>query len=115
MDAYFSGDVTKAEMLQMKAKYDQELDKLDVQLCVQADRERAQAEQAPSLQALVQTIRDSVTRSEEVFAEVVEEIVVYQAYITVKVRYLSLTFRLWYTTSGTREHYTTNIERWEIV
>lgn len=115
MDAYFSGDVTKAEMLQMKAKYDQELDKLDVQLCGQADRERAQAEQAPSLQALVQTIRDSVTRSEEVFAEVVEEIVVDQDYITVKVRCLSLTFRLWYTTSGTREHYTTNIERWEIV
>lgn len=115
MDAYFAGDITKEEMLQMKAKYDEALEKLDVQLCAQADQERAQAEQAHSLEALVQAIRDSVTRSEEVFAEAVEEIVVYQDYITIKVRYLPVTFKLWYTTSGTRENYTTTIERWEIV
>lgn len=115
MDAYFGGDITKGEMLGMKAKYDEELEKITVQLFAQADQERVQVEQAQSLQALVQTIRDSVTRSEEVFAEVVEEIVVYQDYITVKVRCLPLTFRLWYTTGGTRENYTTNIKRWEIV
>lgn len=115
MDAYFGGDITKGEMLGMKAKYDEELEQINVRLCAQADRERAQAEQAQNLPALVQTIRESVTRSEEVFAETVEEIVVYQDYITVKVRCLPLTFRLWYTTSGTRENYTTNIKRWEIV
>lgn len=115
MDAYFAGDITKEEMLQMKAKYDAELERIDAHLHVQADQERAQAEQAQNLEALVQTIRDSVTRSEEVFAEAVEEIMVYQDYITIKVRYLPVTFKLWYTTRGTKENYTTTIERWEIV
>lgn len=115
MDAYFAGDITKEEMLQMKAKYDAELERIDAHLHVQADQERAQAEQAQNLEALVQTIRDSVTRSEEVFAEVVDEIVVYQDYITIKVCCLPLTFRLWYVTGGTRDKYTTNIKRWEIV
>lgn len=115
MDAYFAGDITKNEMLGMKAKYDGELEQINVLLLKQADWAHTQTEQAQNLQALVQTIRESVTRSEEVFAAVVEEVVVDQAYVTVKVRYLPLTFRLWYTTGGTRENYTTNIERWEVV
>lgn len=115
MDAYFAGDVTREEMLEMKAKYDAELEKINVLLSEQAASARAQAEQAQSHQTLVRTIRESVTRSEEVFAEVVEEVVVYQEYITIRVRNLPLTFRLWYTTSGARENYTTNIKRWETV
>lgn len=115
MDAYFGEAISKEEMLQMKAKYDEELDKISAQLRSQADLERTQAEQAKSLQELVQTIRDSVTRSEEVFAEAVEEIVVYQEYITIKVRCLPVMFKLWYTTRGTRENYTTTIVRWEVV
>lgn len=115
MDAYFAGDVTREEMLRMKAKYDGELEQISARLCAQADRGRVQAEQTQSLQALVQIIRDSVTCSEEVYAETVEEVVVYQDYIAIKVRYLPLTFRLWYTTCGARDKYTTNIERWEIV
>ena len=115
MDAYFAGDISKAEMLGMKAKYDEELEQVSVLLLKQADPARAQAEQAQSLPALVQAVRESMTHSEEVFAEVVEEVVVYQDYITVKVRYLPLTFRLWYTTGGSRDKYTTNIKRWEVV
>lgn len=115
MDAYFAGDITKGEMLGMKAKYDGELEQISVRLCVQADRGRAQAEQTQSLQALMQTIRESITCSEEVYAEVVEKVVVYQDYIVIKVRYLPLTFRIWYTTCGTRDKYTTNIERWDVV
>lgn len=115
MDAYFAGDISKTEMLGMKAKYDGELEKINVQLCTWANQTRTQAEQAQTLQALAQTIRESVTRSEEVFTETAEEIVVDQDHITIKIHYLPLTFRLWYTTSGTRESYTTNIERWEIV
>lgn len=115
MDAYFAGDVTREEMLEMKAKYDGELEKINVMLLEQAASARTQANQAQNLQELVRTIRESVTRSEEVFAEVVEEVVVYRDYITLKVRCLPLTFRLWYTTSGTRENYTTNIKRWETV
>ena len=115
MDSYFGGDISKEEMLQMKTKYDEELEKINAQLLQYADMERIQAEQAKGLQELVQTIRDSVTRSEEVFAEAVEEIVVYDEYITIKIHYLPMTFQIWYSTSGTRENYTTKIERWEVI
>lgn len=115
MDAYFAGDISKKEMLGMKVKYDGELEKINTLLLKQADSAHAQAEQTQNLQELVKTIRESVTRSEEVFAEAVEEVVVYQDHIAVKVCCLPLTFRLWYTTGGTKENYTTNIERWEVV
>lgn len=115
MDSYFGGDISKEEMLQMKAKYDEELEKINTQLLQYADMERIQAEQAKGLQELVQTIRACVTCSEEVFAEAVEEIVIYENYITIKIRYLPITFQIWYSTRGTRENYTTKIERWEVI
>ncbi len=115
LDAYFSETISKEELLQMKAKYDEELGKIHAQLLQQADLERLQTEQTKGLQALAQTIRECVTRSEEVFAEAVEKIVVYEESITIQIRYLPGTFRVWYTTSGTRENYTTKIERWEVV
>lgn len=115
MDSYFGGDISKEEMLRMKGKYDEELEKINTQLLQKADLEALQAQQAKSLQGLVQTIRESVTCSEEVFAEAVEEIVVYEEYITIKIRYLPMTFQIWYSTSGTMENYTTKIERWEVV
>ena len=115
MDAYFAGDITKEEMLEMKAKYNEELERINVLLLKQADSAHTQAAQIPNLPALVRTIRESVTRSEEVFDAVVEEVVVDQDHITIKVRCLPLTFRLWYPTGGTRENSTTNIERWEVV
>ena len=115
MDSYFGGDISKEEMLQMKAKYDGELEKIHTQRLQYADMERTQAEQAKGLQELVRTIRACVTCSEEVFAEAVEEIVVYGDYITIKICYLPMTFQLWYSTSGTRENYTTQIERWDII
>lgn len=115
MDAYFGETISKEEMLQMKTKYDEELGRINARLLQQADLERLRAEQAKGLQELVQTIRESVTRSEEVFAEAVEEIVVYQEYITIRIHCLPVTFKVWYTTGGTRENYTTKIERWEVV
>ncbi len=115
LDAYLGEAISKEEMVRMKAKYDQELDKIRAQLEQQADLERTQAEQTKGLQELVRTIRESVTRSEEVFAAAVEEIKVYQDYIAVKLRYLPAAFKLWYTTSGAGANYTTKIERWEIV
>lgn len=115
MDSYFGGDISKEEMLQMKAKYDEELEKINVQLLQYADMERIQAEQTRELQELAQTIREYVSRSEEVFAEAVEEIVVCEESITIKVHYIPLSFRIWYSTSGTRENYATKIERWEVV
>lgn len=115
MDSYFGGDISKEEMLQMKAKYDEELERINAQLHQYVDMERTQAEQAKGLQELVQAIRACVTCSGEVFAEAVEEIVIYEDYITIKIRYLPMTFQLWYSTSGTRENYTTKIERWEVI
>lgn len=115
MDAYFGETISKEEMLQMKAMYDEELERINSQLLQCVDMERIQEGQAKSLQELVQTIRESVTRSEEVFAEAVEEIVVYEEYITIKICCLPVIFKIWYTTSGIRESYTAKIERWEVV
>ncbi len=115
MDSYFGGDISKEEMLQMKAKYDEELEKINVQLLQYADMERIQAEQTRELQELAQTIREYVSRSEEVFAEAVEEIVVCEESITIRVHYIPFSFQIWYSTSGTRENYATKIERWEVV
>lgn len=115
MDSYFGGDISKEEMLQMKAKYDEELEKINVQLLQYADMERIQAERTRELQELAQTIREYVSHSEEVFAEAVEEIVACEESITIKVHYIPLSFRIWYSTSGTRENYATKIERWEVV
>jgi len=115
LDAYFGGTISKEEMLQMKAKYDGELDKLSAQLLQYADLERVRAEQAQDLQALAQAIRERVTRSEEVFAEAVEEVVVYEDHITIKIYCLPVIFKVWYTTSGAGENYTANIDRWEAV
>lgn len=115
MDSYFGGDISKEEMLQMKAKYDEELEKINVQLLQYAAMERIQAEQTRELQELAQTIREYVSRSEEVFAEAVEEIVVCEESITIRVHYIPFSFQIWYSTSGTRENYATKIERWEVV
>ena len=115
MDAYFGETISKEEMLQMKAKYDAELAKLDAQLRKQADAERLQAEQAKGLKKIGAAIRESATRSEEVFAEVVEGIDVFDRYLEIKIRCLPARFRIWYTTSGTRANYTTKIERCEMV
>ncbi len=112
MDAYFGETISKEEMVRMKAKYDEELDKIRAQLERQADLERGQAEQAGDPQELIRTIRESVTRSEEVFAQAVEEIVVYAEYLTVKLRGLPCVFKLWYTTGGAGANYTVEIKRW---
>lgn len=115
MDAYFAGDITREDMARMKAKYDGELGRLAARLAAQADRAHAQREQTESLEALTETIRESAAHSEEVFAEVVEEVTVFSDHIAIKLRHLSVTFRLWYTTHGAGDSYTTDIERWETV
>lgn len=114
MDACFGGAITRGEMLRMKAKYDRELEQLDARLLEQADARR-QAERAKGPEEIAAAIREGATRSEEVFAEVVEGIEVFETYIEIRIRSLPSRFRLWYSTSGTRENYTTKIERCELV
>lgn len=115
MDAYFGGDISREEMSQMKAKYDRELEKIRSQLLRHTDPERTQPRQASDPQDLAQTLRNWATCSEEVFAETVEEIVVYEEYITIRLRYLPTVFQIWYSTGGTGESYAVAIERWEVV
>ncbi len=114
MDAYFSETISREEMLSMKARYDGELEQLELQLSRETDARRLQEEQAQGLEGLVQTIRKNVTCSEEVFAETVERIVVYDEYITLKIRFLPLLFKIRYQTSGKRTDYTVTIKDCEL-
>lgn len=114
MDAYFSETISKEEMLQMKAKYDAELEKLELQLSKRANEERIRAERQVGLEEIVRTIRESISTSEEVFAETIEGIVVFDDYIELRVRYLPVAFKIRYTTSGKRSEYTVTITDCEL-
>lgn len=114
MDSYFGGDISKDDMLRMKARYDEELARISEQLQQQAELRPLQAEQVKGLDKIVKSIRENITRSEEVFAEAIEEIVVYDEYITIKIRLLPGIFKVWYSTSGKRELYTVSIDKWEL-
>ena len=59
--------------------------------------------------------RSGLNGSEEVYREVIEGVTVFEEYIDVQVKFVPGTFRVWYTTSGKREAYTTTIQRWEVV
>lgn len=114
MDAYFSQTISKDEMLSMKERYDRELLKLETDMQACQETERLQREQQDGLEDIIKTIRAGLTNSEEVFAEVIDSVTVFGNYIEIKVQHLPVVFRLWYSTSGTRDNYTTTIDRWEI-
>lgn len=114
MDAYFSQTISKDEMLSMKDRYDRDLLKVGTDMQTGRDAERLQHEQQAGFEELIKTIRAGLTSSEEVFAEVVESVTVFADYIEIKVQHLPMVFRLWYSTSGTRDNYTTTIDKWEI-
>ena len=115
MDAYFSETISKDEMLQMKSKYDSELERIEARLHQQGEMDRSQAEQMQGLEKTIKTVRESATCSEAVFAETVESMEVFESYITIRIRYLPVAFQVWYTTSGTRENYKTTINRCEVI
>lgn len=98
----------------MKARYDEELEKLELQLSRGAAARRIQEEQAQGLDELLRTLREGVTRWEEVFGETVEGIVVYGEYLTLKIRFLPLMFKIRYQTSGKRGGYTVTITDCEL-
>lgn len=115
MDAYFSQTISKDDMLRMKERYDRESAELEAKMQAVRETERIRQEQQANLAEMIQTMRAGLTNSEEVFAEVIESVMVFDEYIEVKVQYLPMNFRLWYSTKGVREHYTTTIEKWEMV
>lgn len=67
------------------------------------------------LQQLDQALRKWATCSEEVFAEAVEELVVYGERLAIRLRYLPSVFRIWCSTGGAGASYTAVIERWEVL
>ena len=115
MDAYFSETIGKDEMLCMKERYDRETTELETKMQAVREIERIHQEQQDGLGEMMKTMRAGLTNSEEVFAEVIESVTIFEEYIEAKVQYLPMTFRLWYSTKGVRERYTTTINRGEIM
>lgn len=106
MDAFFSGTISRAEMLQMKERYDREEQGLTGRL-----REREETEQIwPEQRELTQWLGERLRDGEEVFREAVECILIEQEAIVIRMCGLPVEFRLSYHTRGTRAAYTTIIE-----
>ncbi len=115
MDALFSGIISEREMVEMKGRYDKEIVKLDAQICAAQNASRVIEEQKTNLEDIIHTIRAGLDSSEEVFREAIESVTVFDEYIDIKVNYVPGMLRLWYTSAGTREGYTTKIDRCEII
>ena len=99
----------------MRTRYDQELAAIDQQFQAIIEAARTLEAQKTGLEDIVRTIRAGLNGSEEVYREVIEGVTVFEEYIDVQVKFVPGTFRVWYTTSGKREAYTTTIQRWEVV
>ena len=115
MDAFFSGTITRDDMITMKAKYDLDLEKLDRQIVSVQQTVQALERQRAGLDNILSTIRANVTSSQEVYREVIDQVIVYEEYIDVKVHYVPGVFRLWFSTSGKREEYAVSIDKWEYI
>ena len=115
LDAFLSGKISDGELQTMRTRYDQELAAIDQQFQAIIEAARALEAQKTGLEDIVRTIRAGLNGSEEVYREVIEGVTVFEEYIDVQVKFVPGTFRVWYTTSGKREAYTTTIQRWEVV
>lgn len=113
LDAFLGGQITSEELALMRTKYDRELASLDGQLQSIQDAVHTLEAQKTGSDHIVAAIRAGLEHSEEVFREVIESVVVWEACLDIKVCYVPGIFRLWYTTAGKRDEYTTIIERWE--
>lgn len=115
LDAFLSGKISDGELQTMRTRYDQELAAIDQQFQAIIEAARTLEAQKTGLEDIVRTIRAGLNGSEEVYREVIEGVTVFEEYIDVQVKFVPGTFRVWYTTSGKREAYTTTIQRWEVV
>lgn len=115
MDDYYSGTISKEEMLLMKGRYDRDMAELEAKMQAGRETQRVWQEQQKGLEEIIKTMRAGLTNSEEVFAEVIERVTVFEEYIEIRVQHFPKTFRLWYSTKGVRAHYTTTIDQWELV
>lgn len=115
LDAFLSEKISNEELQAIRARYDRELAAIDQQLQAIAEAAHTLEAQKTGLEDIVRTIRAGLDGSEEVYREVIERVTVLEDYIDVQVKFVPGTFRIWYTTSGKREAYTTTIQRWEVV
>ena len=115
LDAFLSGTISDGELQTMRSRYDRELAAIDRELLAITEAAQTLESQKTGLEDIVRTIRAGLNGSEEVYREVIESVTVFEDYINVRVKFVPGTFRIWYTTSGKREEYTTTIQRWEVV
>lgn len=115
LDAFLSEQITSDEMTVMKQKYDRELEALEKQLHSAEEALKIAESQRAGLEEILQTIRSDLHGSEELLRETVESITVFTEYVEIKIHYVSPIFRIWYSTHGKGENYTTIIDRCELV
>ena len=115
LDAFLSEKISNEELQAIRARYDREQAAIDQQLQAIAEAAHTLEAQKTGLEDIVRTIRAGLDGSEEGYREVIERVTVLEDYIDVQVKFVPGTFRIWYTTSGKREAYTTTIQRWEVV
>lgn len=115
MDAYFSETISQDEMISMKQRYDMELEKINLQIEEIQNAEQTGRQQRENLSQLEDLVRSSMTDSESVYREIIEEIIVKEDSVLIQVKYLPFYFELHYSTHGYKENYTTVIEQCELV
>ena len=67
------------------------------------------------MEEIMRTIRSGLRNSEELFHETVESITVFEEYIDIKIRFVPPIFRIWFSTHGRKENYTTVIDCYELL
>ncbi|MBQ3426205.1 MAG: recombinase family protein [Clostridia bacterium] len=115
LDSYFSSVISENEMIKLKAKYDDELLRLQKRLDELSSNEERVKEKTEWLEKIRDAVRRNAVHSEEVYGEITDKIAVYDDHIIIKLKYLDFGFKIRYTTHGWRNEYTTTIESCETV
>lgn len=114
LDSYFEMEIREQDMKKLMRKYDAELDRLNMQLRQKEEQHVINGKQG-ELSELRSIIREKAIYSESVYGEILEEIVVYDEYMIIRLKYLDFGFKITYSTYGYKENYTTVIEKCETV
>lgn len=114
LDSYFAEKISEQEMGQLKQRYDEELEHLNMELLHKENRQKMINDRCKNMSALRGIIRENAVYSESVYGEILDKIVVYDEYMIIKPKYLDFGFKISYSVHGYKEKYTTVIENCEI-
>ena len=114
LDSYFAGKISEEDMERLRGSYDSELARLNKQLAQIENEQIILKDRQSNIENLLQVIKGSTRYSESVYAEIAEQITVYDEYLLVKLKHLDFTFKITYSTHGYKKAYTTVIESFEI-